>query len=96
MGCILRDDWVLMRAASSGQQWQAKAAPSFFFCGGFALTLCSLCCARMRISYAYLYIVPYVCDCIVSCSMRSVFDCYLVVRNWSVTLTCKRAIVLDR
>ena len=21
--------------------------------------------------------------------MQSVFDCYLVVRNWSVTLTCK-------
>ena len=63
MGCILCDDWVLLRAASSRQQWQAKAAPSFFFCGGFALSLCSLCCERMHISYAYLYIMTYVCNC---------------------------------
>ena len=51
MGCILCDDWVLLRAASSRQQWQAKETPSLFFSG---LSLCSLCRARMRISYAYL------------------------------------------
>ena len=25
--------------------------------------------------------------------MRSVFDCYLVVRSWSVTLTCNRVLL---
>ena len=94
MGCILCDDWVLLGAASSRQQWQAKETLSLFFLG----CLCALCVVHACVYHMHTCNMTYACDCtrrlFFYMYVRSVFDCYLVVRSWLVTLMCNRAIVL--
>ena len=85
MGYILCDDWdlfVLLAPDNNSRLRQRR------LCSCVEDLRC-LCVVHACVYRVCIPVWAYVCDLTrLLFYMQSVFDCYLVVRNWSVTLTC--------